>query len=88
MQSSSFSKEKMTTGAVRDSVPGACARCSTAKSWVALHPAQCQGSKRKYGCLAAHRRDPSGGGYKQHCEEISGTSKKSKRRRKIDLIHI
>ena len=47
-----------------------------------------QGSKRKYGCLAAHRCDPTGSGYTQHIEEINGTSRKSKRRRKIDLVHL
>ena len=47
-----------------------------------------QGSKRKYGCLAAHRRGPTGSGYKQHHEELSGTSKIAKRRRKIDLVHL
>ena len=66
----------------------ACARCSTSKSWVALHPPVCQGSKRKYGCLAAHRRCPQGGGYKEFHEGVSGTSAASKRRRKINLQHI
>ena len=47
-----------------------------------------QGSKIKYVCLAAHRRDPEGGGYKQHHQDITGTSKSSRRRRKIDLVHL
>ena len=42
-----------------------------------------QGSKIKYGCLAAHRRDPTGGDYKLHHQDITGTSKVSKRRRKM-----
>ena len=53
----------------------ACARCSDANNWIALHPTQTQGSKRKYGCLAAHRRNPSGSGYAGHHEAVSGTSK-------------
>jgi hypothetical protein len=32
------------------------------------HPPVAQGSKRKHGCLAAHRRNPTGAGYKQHVE--------------------
>jgi IS5 family transposase len=47
-----------------------------------------QGSKLRYGCLAAHRRDPTSGGYKQHHQDITGTSKVSKRRRKIDIVHL
>ena len=47
-----------------------------------------QGSKIKYGCLAAHRRDPERSGYKQHHQDITGTSKSSRRRRKIDLVHL
>ena len=31
---------------------------------------------------------PMGGGYKQHHEDITGTSKSSKRRRKIDIVHL
>ena len=69
-------------------VSWACARCSTKDNVIALHPPQAQGSKIKYGCLAAHRRDPLGGGYKQHHQDITGTSKASKRRRKIDLVHL
>ena len=69
-------------------VSWACARCSTKDNVCALHPPVAQGSKVTYGCLAAHRRDPTGGGYKQHHEDISGTSKMSKRRRKIDLVHL
>ena len=69
-------------------VSWACARCSTKDNIVALHPPIAQGSKIKYGCLAAHRRDPLGGGYKQHHQDITGTSKASKRRRKIDLVHL
>jgi hypothetical protein len=41
-----------------------------------------QGSKLKYGCLAAYRRGPLdllGGGYKPHHEDIAGTSKASNR---------
>ena len=44
-----------------------------------------QGSKLKYGCLAAYRRGPLdllGGGYKPHHEDIAGTSKASNRCRK------
>jgi len=66
----------------------ACARCSTGKEWVALHPTICQGSKRKYECLAMHRKNPMGGGYKEHHQSISGTSTMSKRRRAINLVHI
>ena len=69
-------------------VSWACARCSTKDNIIALHPPMAQGSKLRYGCLAAHRRDPTSGGYKQHHQEISGTSKMSKRRRKIDLVHL
>ena len=69
-------------------VSWACARCSTKDNVIALHPPQAQGSKIKYGCLAAHRRDPMGAGYKQHHEDITGTSKSSKRRRKIDIVHL
>ena len=53
-----------------------------------MNPPQAHGSKIKYGCLAAHRRDPTGGGYKPHHQDITGTSKVSKRRRKIDLVHL
>ena len=63
----------------------ACARCSTRHCIIALHPPVVQGSKRKYGCLAAHRRNPMGGGYKEHAEEVTGTSQASERRRKIDI---
>ena len=63
----------------------ACARCSTRHCIIALHPPVAQGSKRKYGCLAAHRRNPMGGGYKEHAEEVTGTSQASERRRKIDI---
>ena len=45
-------------------VSWACARCSTKDNIFALHPPIAQGSKIKYGCLAAHRRNPLGGGYK------------------------
>lgn len=63
-------------------------RCSTKSSWVALHPPVCQGSKRKYGCLAAHRRCPNGGGYKEWVEGVDGTAQISKRRRKLNLVHV
>ena len=63
----------------------ACARCSTRHNIIALHPTVAQGSKRKYGCLTAHRRNPTGGGYKEHAEAVTGTCKSSKRRRKCDF---
>jgi len=69
-------------------VSWACARCSTKDNIIALHPPIAQGSKIKYSCLAAHRRDPLSGGYMQHHEEVTGTSKSSKRRRKLDLVRL
>ena len=66
----------------------ACARCSTGRNWVALHPPVCQGSKRKYSCLAAHRKNPAGGGYKAHHEAITGTSQAAKRRRKMNFVDV
>ena len=69
-------------------VSWACARCSTKDKIVALHPPIAQGSKIHYGCLAAHRRNPLGGGYKETHENITGTSKAAKRRRKLDLVHL
>jgi hypothetical protein len=59
-----------------------CARCSSAASWVPLHPAVTQGSKKQFCCLAAHRANPAGG-YKVSHECLSGTSRASKRRRQI-----
>ena len=38
-----------------------CSRCSSAASWLPLHPPIAQGSKKHYGCLAAHRNNPAGG---------------------------
>ena len=62
----------------------ACARCSDVRSGIiALHPPIAQGSKRKYGCLGAHRCNPAGGGYKEFCERVTGCSKNAKRRRKL-----
>lgn len=66
----------------------ACARCSTKDLVIALHPQVTQGTKNRYGCLAAHRKNPTGAGYRAHHEEISGTSKISKRRRRLDLVHL
>jgi len=66
-------------------VSWACARCSDSRNICALHPPITQGARRKYGCLAAHRRDPTGGGYKQFHEGVTGTSKSSKRRRKLNM---
>ena len=66
----------------------ACVRCSNAHNFIALHPPVCQGSKRQYGCLAAHRRNPGGNGYKDHHEQVSGTCAGSKRRRKIAFVHL
>lgn len=64
-----------------------CARCSTPNAIVALHPTVAQGSKRAYGCLHAHRKNPCGG-YKVTHEACSGTSATSKRRRKVSIEFI
>jgi hypothetical protein len=53
--------------------------------WAALHPPVTQGSKQKYGCLAAHRCNPAGG-YKVTTEVLSGTSATSKRRRRVPVV--
>jgi hypothetical protein len=61
-----------------------CARCSSAASWVPLHPPVAQGSKKHYGCLAAHRANPAGG-YKASHQVHSGTAATAKRRRRIPM---
>ena len=61
-----------------------CARCSSPASWLPLHPPAPQGSKKRYGCLAAHRTNPAGG-YRVSHEVLSGTSKNAKRRRRIPM---
>ena len=67
----------------------ACARCSTdGRNFLALHPAVCQGSRRKFGCLAAHRRNPTGGGYREYHEALTGTSRACKRRRTLSMVHV
>lgn len=63
----------------------ACARCSSASSMVPLHPTICQGSKRQFNCLKAHRDNPTGSEYRQMHETISGTSRVCKRRRRLDI---
>jgi hypothetical protein len=63
----------------------ACARCSDGRTILALHPSVTQGSKRRFGCLAAHRANPGGGGYKETHEQITGTAVKSSRRRRIEV---
>ena len=57
-----------------------CSRCSSAASWLPLHPPIAQGSKKHYGCLAAHRTNPAGG-YKVSSSE----SLTAKRRRRIPM---
>ena len=61
-----------------------CARCSTATSWVPLHPPVAQGSGKRYCCLSAHRANPAGG-YKCTHEKMTGTSTSAKRRRRIPM---
>ena len=61
-----------------------CARCSTPSHVVPLHPPVAQGSKRTYGCLDCHRRNPAGG-YKVTHEACTGVSCTAKRRRRIHL---
>ena len=65
-------------------VSWACARCSTPSQVVPLHPPVAQGSKRRYACLHCHRQNPAGG-YKVHHEHCTGTSRESKRRRRIPV---
>ena len=65
----------------------ACARCSDKCHIVALHPAVCQGSKQRFGCLAAHRANPAGS-YEAMHEECTGTSRTSKRRRRINVEYV
>ena len=64
-----------------------CARCSSPAHVVPLHPPVAQGSKRRYGCLCAHRANPAGG-YKVTHEKCTGISKVSKRRRRIPVEYI
>ena len=64
------------------------ARCSDKDNFIALHPPVTQGSKRKFGCLAAHRRNPMGEGYVGYHQAITGTSTASKRRRKLNMCHV
>ena len=64
-----------------------CARCSTPNAIVPLHPTVTQGSKNFFGCLAEHRKNPCGG-YKITHEACTGTSSKSKRRRKVPIQFI
>ena len=66
----------------------ACVRCSKGNNVIALHPPVTQGSKRHYGCLKQHRTNPHGGGYKEFVEKVTGTSRSSKRRRKINVEYL
>ena len=40
-----------------------------------LQPPVTQGFKCHYGCLATHRRNPTGDGYASFHQSVSGTSK-------------
>ena len=62
-----------------------CARCSTATSWVPLHPVVAQGSRKEFACLAHHRTNPAGG-YKVSHQIHTGTSTTAKRRRRIPFV--
>ena len=65
-----------------------CARCTGGPSTlVPLHPPISQGSKRKYGCLMAHRADPTDS-YRKILEKQSGISAKSKSRRRVPVIAV
>ena len=57
-RAASSSAASSATSCARGRAP-ACARCSDARHIMALHPPQTQGARRKYGCLAAHHRDPT-----------------------------
>ena len=61
-----------------------CARCSTAASYVPLHPPITQGSRKEYACLAHHRSNPAGG-YKVSHQIHTGVSHTAKRRRRIPM---
>ena len=65
-------------------VSSCCPRCSSAASWLPLHPPIAQGSKKHYGCLAAHRNNPAGG-YKVSSTVHTGVSSTAKRRRRIPM---
>ena len=58
---------------------------------IALHPPRWRKAPRSSTAASprtAATRLADGGGYKPHHEDITGTSKASKRRRKIDLVHL
>jgi hypothetical protein len=65
-----------------------CARCTAGpNALVPLHPMVAQGSKRRYGCLAAHRRDPNDS-YKMMLEKAEGISVKSKKTRRVAVVSL
>lgn len=64
-----------------------CARCTKGPCKLfPLHPPVSQ-SKRKFGCLVAHRRDPTDT-YRKTVEAVSGISKKSKHMRRVPVVTV
>ena len=40
------------------------------------------------GCCSKGRGVPTGGGYKEYHEALTGTSRQSKRRRTLNMVHV
>ena len=65
-----------------------CNRCTTDATHIfPLHPPSTQGTKNKYGCLKAHRQDPTDT-YAKVVERASGIAASAPRRRKSNIIFL